>query len=192
MTADTGVAKYLFEMGVLKRIARTGWWFAGITDPESIADHSHRTALVGSLLAVAEGADPARVSLMCIFHDTQETRTGDIPHIGRRYLQQTRDNTEVTADQLAEAPADVQEFVQAVVAEYESQSTKEAIVAKDADKLECLIQAVEYRDHGHKTDRWIASTGRALKTATAKAWAESIIATDPQSWVSERYTGGQA
>jgi len=40
----------------------------------------HSAAIIGAMLAVAEGADPARTSLMCTFHDTQETRIGDIPH----------------------------------------------------------------------------------------------------------------
>jgi putative hydrolase of HD superfamily len=31
-----------------------------------------------------EGADPGRVALMCTFHGSQETRAGDIAHIGRR------------------------------------------------------------------------------------------------------------
>ncbi|MCZ7415790.1 hypothetical protein [Streptomyces sp. WMMC897] len=49
-----------------------------------------------------EDADPARVALMCVFHDTQETRVSDIPHIGRRYLT-AASNEQVTADQLADA-----------------------------------------------------------------------------------------
>jgi putative hydrolases of HD superfamily len=81
-----GVANYLFEMGLLKHAKRTGWWIAGVKDPETIAEHSFRTAILGTMLASLEGADPARVAVLCLFHDTQETRVGDIPHIGRRYL----------------------------------------------------------------------------------------------------------
>jgi putative hydrolases of HD superfamily len=53
-----GLTKFLYEMGLLKRHKRTGWWIAGIDNPESIAEHSFRTAIIGYLLAVMEGADP--------------------------------------------------------------------------------------------------------------------------------------
>lgn len=58
------VDDFIFETGLLKRAKRTGWWIAGVKDPESIAEHSHRTALIGAVLAMMEGADPARVALM--------------------------------------------------------------------------------------------------------------------------------
>lgn len=96
----SGAMSFLYEMGMLKRARRTGWWIAGVRDPESIAEHSFRTAITGTVLAAMEGADPARVALMCVLHDTQETRVGDIPHIGRRYVRAT-DNETVTADQIA-------------------------------------------------------------------------------------------
>ncbi|MEU1687764.1 HD domain-containing protein [Micromonospora sp. NPDC005707] len=63
---------FIFESGVLKRAARTGWWFAGVKHPESIAEHSFRTAFIGMMLAAMEGADPARVSMLCVLHDTQK------------------------------------------------------------------------------------------------------------------------
>jgi putative hydrolase of HD superfamily len=38
------VAAFAYEMGVLKRIRRSGWWHVGVRDPESIAEHSFRVA----------------------------------------------------------------------------------------------------------------------------------------------------
>jgi putative hydrolase of HD superfamily len=81
---SAGAADLIFELGTLKRAKRTGWWIAGVKDPESIAEHSFRTVIIGTMLAAMEGADPARVALLCALHDTQETRVGDIPHVGRR------------------------------------------------------------------------------------------------------------
>ena len=43
-----------------KRVKRSGWWVAGIDDPESVAEHSYRTALLGYILASLEGADPTK------------------------------------------------------------------------------------------------------------------------------------
>ncbi|WP_422756221.1 HD domain-containing protein [Micromonospora sp. WMMD708] len=178
-----GAMRFIFEAGVLKRAARTGWWFVGVKDPESIADHSFRTALIGMVLAAMEGADPARVSMLCVLHDTQETRITDIPHIARRYLT-AAPNATVTADQVAACPPAVADLINAAVAEYEAGETPEAIVARDADKLECLVQAVEYRHQGiGDVQRWIDSSRAALKTAGAHRLADAALSGEPLGWL---------
>ncbi|MBC2879626.1 MULTISPECIES: HD domain-containing protein [Streptomyces] len=177
-----GTAGFLLEMGVLKRAKRSGWWIAGVKDPESIAEHSFRTGIIGSVLAMMEGADPARVALMCLFHDTQETRVGDIPHIGRRYLT-AASNENVTADQVSAAHPAVREGVQRIVSEYENGTGLEVLCAHDADKLECLIQAVEYREQGYQNvQNWIDTSRAKLKTASAQSLAEAALRMTSVQW----------
>jgi 5'-deoxynucleotidase YfbR-like HD superfamily hydrolase len=179
----SGAARFLFEMGLLKRARRTGWWIAGIKDPETIAEHSFRTAILGTVLAAMEGADAARVALLCLFHDTQETRVGDIPHIGRRYLT-AADNESVTAEQVADCPPAVADAIRSAVAEYERGETIEAVVAHDADKLECLIQAVEYREQGSgNVQQWIDNSKAKLKTNSAVQVAEAVVAMGSLGWL---------
>jgi putative hydrolase of HD superfamily len=183
-TEAAGAMSFIFEAGMLKRAKRTGWWIAGVGEPESIAEHSFRTAIIGAVLAGMEDADPARVTLLCLLHDTQETRIGDIPHIGRRYLT-AADNETVTADQVSSCPPAVADAIESAVAEYEAGETLEAIVARDADKLECLVQAVEYRHQGTDTVQpWIDSSRASLKTAAAHRLADTALAGDPLSWLS--------
>lgn len=179
-----GAMSFIFEAGVLKRAGRTGWWFVGNDSPESVAEHSFRVGIVGALLAAMEGADAARVSLLCLLHDTQETRVTDIPHIGRKYLR-AAPNEEITADQVAHAPAAVRDLVQGAVDEYEARETVEAIVARDADKLECLVQAVEYREQGYQNVQpWIDSSLSALKTDSARKLAEEALRGNSLRWQS--------
>ncbi|WFE55368.1 HD domain-containing protein [Micromonospora sp. WMMD712] len=175
--------RFIFEAGVLKRAARTGWWFAGVKHPETIAEHSHRTALIGMILAAMEGADPARVTMLCVLHDTQETRTTDLPHIAKRYLAATP-NTTITADQIADCPPAVTDTITAAVTEYEAGETLDAIVARDADKLECLVQAVEYRHQGiDNVQRWIDSSRAALRTNSAHRLADAALTGQPLAWL---------
>ncbi|MGW1493097.1 HD domain-containing protein [Streptomyces sp. NPDC002402] len=177
-----GTAGFLLEMGMLKRAKRSGWWIAGVKDPETIAEHSFRTAVIGAVLALMEGADPAKVALLCTFHDTQETRVSDIPHIGRRYLD-AASNEKVTADQVSAAYPAVREGIQRIVEEYENSSSLEVIVAHDADKLECLVQAVEYREQGHQNvQNWIDTSRNNLKTASAQALAEAALSMTSVEW----------
>lgn len=180
---NAGAMSFIHETGMLKRAKRAGWWIAGISDPESVADHSFRTAVIGAVLATMEGADAGRVALLCLLHDSQESRTGDVTHIGRRYVQ-TRDNLTITKDQVASCPPPVAETIRSAVAEYEAQRTAEAVVAHDADKLECLVQAVEYRAQGCMTVQpWIDTSLAALQTESAKHLAEAALTGNPIGWL---------
>lgn len=96
----SAVARFLYEAGTLKQTKRTGWWMAGVRDPESVAEHSWRTALLASVIAKLEGADPAKAAFLAVWHDSQETRTGDVNHLGKKYAP-SADPEAVTADQVA-------------------------------------------------------------------------------------------
>ena len=177
-----GLTNFLYEMGLLKRYKRTGWMIAGIDNPESIAEHSFRTAIIGYLLAVMEGADPAKTAALCLFHDTQETRIGDVPSVGKAYVV-TAPNPEVTADQVAGFPAEASQAVRELVEEYEARQSLEARLAKDADKLECLIQAREYQAQGHEdVPPWIETSAAALQSPSARQLAEACQQVPPRQW----------
>ncbi|GHE41472.1 haloacid dehalogenase [Streptosporangium violaceochromogenes] len=179
----------LYEFGLLKRYRRTGWLVAGVRDPESIADHSFRTAIIASVIAAMEGGDPERAAFMGLFHDTQETRVTDIPYVAKRYLK-AAPNERITADQMRGLPSPVADVVCGAIAEYEEKSSLEARCARDADKLECLIQAVEYRDQGHQNVQpWIDSSLAALQTASAKRLADEVLHSNPLAWVAEVLNG---
>ncbi|MFF5108370.1 HD family hydrolase [Streptosporangium sp. NPDC000509] len=180
----------LYEIGLLKRYRRTGWLVAGVRDPESIADHSFRTAIIASVITALEGGNPERAAFMSLFHDTQETRITDIPYLGKLYLKATP-NEEVTADQVRGVPGPVAEMVSGAVGEYEEKASLEAVCARDADKLECLIQAIEYREQGHQNVQpWIDSSLAALKTASAKRLADEALRTGSLEWVKRVLNGG--
>ncbi|WP_433514594.1 HD domain-containing protein [Nonomuraea sp. CA-143628] len=179
----------LYEIGLLKRYKRTGWLVAGVRDPESIADHSFRTAVIASVITALEGGNPERAAFLSLFHDTQETRVTDIPYIGKRYLK-AAPNEEVTADQVRGVPGPVAEMMGGAVGEYEEKSSLEAVCARDADKLECLIQAVEYREQGHQNVQpWIDSSLAALRTASAKRLADEVLSTGSLEWMTQVLNG---
>lgn len=181
-TAASGIAAFAFEMGVLKRMRRSGWWQAGVRDPESVAEHSLRVAQLAALLAAEEGADPARAAYLAIWHDSQETRITDLPHTTRPYLRKP-DNLAVTRDQVAPLPTAAAATVVDAVTEFEAQTTPEARCARDADKLECLVQALEYRHTGqHGVQEWIDSSYAVLRTDTARRVADAALTQSPMSW----------
>jgi putative hydrolases of HD superfamily len=178
----TGMAQFAFEMGVLKRVRRAGWWHTGVRDPESVAEHTTRVSQLAALIAAQEGADPARAALLAIWHDSQETRTGDLPHSARPYVTGP-DPMTITNDQTAVLPDLAAKTVREAVAEFEAGVTDEARCARDADKLECLLQGIEYRAAGNtQVDGWIESSRKNLATATAQRIADAALLTSTLAW----------
>ncbi|MEV4597904.1 HD domain-containing protein [Amycolatopsis sp. NPDC049253] len=178
----TALAAFGYELGVLKRIRRSGWWQAGVRDPESVAEHSLRAAQLAALLAAEEGASAERAAFLALWHDTQETRTGDLPHSAGPYLVKP-DPRAITADQTAALPSRSRVVVREAVDEYEARESAEARCAKDADKLEMLLQALEYRSSGVSTvDEWVDSACAGLFTETARRLAAAALALSPLAW----------
>ncbi len=174
---------FLYEIGLLKRYKRTGWSQVGVPLPESVADHSFRASVIASILAAMEGADPQRAAFLALWHDSQETRLTDIPHLTRNYVT-AAGNEQVTHDQVASLPPAVAAMIAAAVAEYEQARTREARCARDADKLDCLLQAREYQEQGHRNVQpWIDSSLAALTTASARQLAHEAIAQNTLAWV---------
>ncbi|WP_410666462.1 HD domain-containing protein [Amycolatopsis sp. cmx-4-68] len=176
------LASFGYELGLLKRVRRSGWWHAGVRDPESVGEHSLRAAQLAALIAAEEGAAPERAAFLALWHDTQETRTGDLPLTAVGYLRKPEPR-EITADQTASLPEKSRALVREAVDEYETRESAEALCAKDADKLEMLLQALEYRDVGvQRVDEWIESAQKGLTTETARKIAEAALTLSPLSW----------
>jgi putative hydrolase of HD superfamily len=185
MDEYAAVANLLYEVGLLKRYKRTGWQIAGVPDPESVADHTARTAMIAAVVAALEGHDPQRAAFLALWHDTQETRTMDIPYVGRTVLEATP-NVEITESQVDGTPAPVASMIKAAVAEYETRESPESACAKDADRLDCLFQALEYRASGNGNMRsWIESSLSGLNTASAKRIADAALHASPLDWVDQ-------
>ncbi|MFI6662512.1 HD family hydrolase [Streptomyces sp. NPDC050523] len=179
----TAVANFLYEAGTLKQSKRTGWWMAGVRDPESVAEHAWRTSLIASVIAKLEGADPARAAFLAVWHDSQETRTGDVNHLGKKYAGEA-DAEAVTADQVAGMPEVLASTVRELVGEYEARESPEAVCARDADKLECMLQGIEYRAQGYElAQRWIDNSRGRLVTGTAQRLADELLGLDPLDWL---------
>jgi putative hydrolases of HD superfamily len=174
-------AGFLFEMGQLKQLPRSGWLLLGVPLPESVAEHSFRAAMTGMILAAVSGADVSRTAALCLFHDGHETRIGDVPSVGRAYVS-TATPEVVTAQQTRGMPESAARALQDLTTEYEANQTAEAQLAHDADKLEMLAQAVEYQAQGYDTAEWRDSAQAALRTDAAQRLAQAITSADPRWW----------
>ncbi|MFF3455805.1 HD family hydrolase [Streptomyces sp. NPDC002730] len=179
----SAVAHFLYEAGTLKHTKRSGWWMAGVRDPESVAEHAWRTSLIASIIAKLEGADPARAAFLAVWHDSQETRTGDVNYLGKKYGTEA-DPQAVTADQTAGMPEVLASTVRDLIAEYEARESPEAVCARDADKLECMLQGIEYKAQGYENaQRWIDNSRGRLVTETGRRLADELLSQGSLDWL---------
>ena len=174
---------FFAEAGLLKRVKRSGWWVAGIENPETVAEHCFRCAVIGYYLAHCEGVDPFKVVTMTLFNDIHEARINDLHKMGHYYIDFREAEIRAFTDQIADLEKRVKRALQAMRGEYELQSSRESIIARDADILECLVQAKEYADNGYPVARtFFKRAPDHLKSATARKLWRQAGSWDSHAW----------
>ncbi len=177
VSAETVAVDFFAEAGLLKHVKRSGWWVAGIKDPESVAEHSFRAAVIGFYLAFLEEADPFQVVSMSLFNDIHEARINDLHKMGHYYIDFKHAEKKVFKDQVARLDQRVKSQLEKLRHDYDRQKSRESLIARDADILECLLQAREYYDSGHtKAECFFAKAPELLKTKSArKMWRQMSL-----------------
>ena len=179
------ITNFLFEVGMLKKTPRTGYQFLG-SGRESVAEHCFRTAVIGYVLSLQEaGADPHRTMLMCLLHDLHEARTGDHNYVNKRYVHIDEDQAmEDLARNLPFGPDIV-----ALVQEFNTGESAEAVLAKDADQLDLILELKEQLDLGNRyASEWLHYALQRLQTASARDMGREILETDSTEWWFEKRT----
>ncbi|OGW76178.1 MAG: hypothetical protein A2Z72_00700 [Omnitrophica bacterium RBG_13_46_9] len=179
------VVNFIIEAGLLKRTSRSGWSVLGIQNAESVADHSFRCALIGFFLAQLENMSYDKVLLMTLFNDTHEARITDLHKMAQRYLNIEKAEDNSFKEQISSLPERIRERLAEMRREYKKQKSRESIIARDADILECLLQAKEYSESGYRNaSQFMKKAPRFLKTKSARnIWAYAKKANLNNWWV---------
>ncbi|MFC1579826.1 HD domain-containing protein [Thermodesulfobacteriota bacterium] len=174
---------FFFEVGMLKKTPRSGYQFLG-TGQESVAEHSFRTAIIGYMLSQEEAqADPLKTTLMCLFHDLPEARTGDLNYVNKRYV---RVDEEKALKDLATGLSCRDDMV-SLHKEFNLGESVEARISKDADQLDLILELKSQQDLGNKyAVEWLKYAVQRLETPSAKAMATEILKTDSTEWWFEK------
>ena len=182
----TAALDFFAEAGLLKRVKRSGWWVAGIADPETVAEHSFRCAVIAYYIAHCEGVDPFKTVTMALFNDIHEARINDLHKMGHYYIEFRDAEKKAFADQIAGLHPKVKGEMAKLRSAYDVQSCRESTVARDADILECLLQAKEYVDNGYPAARtFFKRAPDFLKTKTARALWKKALTWDSHAWWQE-------
>jgi len=173
------IVNFLFEVGILKRVPRSGYEFLG-TGSESVAEHSFRVAVIAYLLAKNEQkADTQKAVLMSLFHDFHEARTGDHNYVNKRYVIVNEDKA--VRDLARKLPSG--EEIVSLIHEFNSRETLEARLSQDADQLDFILELKRQQDLGNQSAaEWMRYSIKRLTTDIAKKLAHEIIKTDSSDW----------
>ncbi|CAH2033910.1 unnamed protein product [Thlaspi arvense] len=163
----------------LKTTKRKGWINQGINGPESIADHMYRMALMALIAGDLSGVDRERCIKMAIVHDIAEAIVGDItPSDGVPKEEKNRRETAALKEMCRVLGGGLRaEEITELWLEYENNASLEANLVKDFDKVEMILQALEYEsEHGKVLDEFFISTAGKFQTEIGKSWAAEINA----------------
>ena len=176
---------FLFEVGMLKKTPRTGYQFLG-SGKESVAEHTFRMTIIGYLLSLQEPqADSMKTTLMCLFHDLHEARTGDHNYVNKRYVQIDEDKA---IQDLAKGLPFSDQIV-SLTREFTESKSVEARISRDADQLDLILSLKEQQDLGNTYAReWLHYALKRLQTEAARSMAQEILETDSTEWWFEKKT----
>ena len=176
---------FLFEVGMLKKTPRTGYQFLG-SGKESVAEHTFRMTIIGYLLSLQEPkADSMKTTLMCLFHDLHEARTGDHNYVNKRYVQ--IDEEKAIQDLAKGLP--FRDQIVSLTHEFAEGKSLEACLSRDADQLDLILSLKEQQDLGNDYAReWLHYALKRLQTEAARSMAQEILETDSTEWWFEKKT----
>uniref|UniRef100_F1LCH7 5'-deoxynucleotidase HDDC2 n=1 Tax=Ascaris suum TaxID=6253 RepID=F1LCH7_ASCSU len=145
----TEIFKLLEVLDSLKHLKRTGWVRRNVPEPETVASHMYRMAMLAMTLQ-DDDIDHMKCVQMALVHDLGEAIAGDItPHCGV--------SDEVKFQLEEKAFMQISSYVPELVGnnwislwrEYEANESKEANIVKHLDKFDMIAQAFAYEQKFH-------------------------------------------
>ncbi|EJU03589.1 HD domain-containing protein [Dacryopinax primogenitus] len=162
----------------LKTQKRTGWVQHKIPEPESIADHMYRMAVLAMCCEDAT-LDIAKCVMLAVVHDLAEAQVGDIaPSEGFSKSEKNRLEAEAMENFVQEMlhESEVGLRIQALWMEYEEGKTPEARFVKDLDRMEMALQATEYeKRYDRDLQEFIDSSIPKLQHPEVKQWGDALM-----------------
>ncbi|MCX7623063.1 MAG: HD domain-containing protein [Thermomicrobium sp.] len=166
MADSAELLRFIQLLGRLKTLRRQGWIDRGVRAPESVAEHSFRLAAMGWVLAQERpDLDASRVAILGLVHDVAEALAGDRTPFDRALAagfepaelfrqrpvydpeyeaRKTKAEREAIREMARLVPTSAGSELVAAWEEYEAGETPEARFVRQLDKLETVLQALEY------------------------------------------------
>lgn len=178
----------------LKTNKREGWRRFGIENGESISDHMYRMSIITMLAppALSSRLNIAHCTKMALVHDMAELLVGDITPVDGVSTEEKHRREASTMNYLttkllgsASATSDPAQGMRDIFQEYEDNQTLEAKFVHDVDKIELMLQMVEYersQGDGSLDLGEFAGVATRIQLDEVKAWANEILKERDTFW----------
>jgi len=182
----TAAIDFFEHVGKLKNAVRAGWVLRDVQRPESVADHSYRMAMMTQLLHSEPGIDASRCTHIALVHDLAEALVGDITPFDNIPPDEKHRRERVALETIVQSlrghPSAA--LIQAAYLEYEAAATPEARLVKDLDKLDMVLQALEYERQQPAVDLagFFDGVRGKFKSSLVKGWAEEVESRRRRLW----------
>lgn len=168
---------FFIQTGKLKDLRRSGWLLRKVQDPETVAEHSFRAALMAWVLGEKRGLDSTKLLKMLLIHDVVEVGAGDstpyddlvTPQADLQKLlsgwpRRTKEEKERIAREkhlkerralevlIKDLPEDLRKEMYDLWMEYDVGKSEEGRFARQLDRIETLLQALEYEKEHKKVN----------------------------------------
>ncbi len=165
-----GLSHFFGQVGSLKDEPRRGWLLKlGLKNPESVADHSYRLAIMAMVYGDLRGLDTLKMIRLALLHDLPEALTGDVtPLETSRYAIKINEEQKAIEEIFQHLPSDLKKNYSDVWGEWSGKRTSEARLVSQLDKLEMAIQATEYGKRGHSLEKLLEFFSSAEAAVTDK------------------------
>lgn len=139
---------------------------------------------------------------MCLIHDMAESLVGDLTPADRVPKTEKNRRESIAMDYITQqllgnvhgVVTNVGENIRDIWQEHEDSKTLESHFVQDIDKVELLLQMVEYEKRGEGKVNLSEFTYVATKVSLPeiKAWAEEILKEREEFWVRKKLVHGEA
>lgn len=182
----------------LKLTKREGWRRIGIEGCESISDHMYRMSLLTMFAppALAAKLNIPHCTKMALVHDMAEALVGDITPVDGVPKSEKSRREATTMDYFTKSLLGnvnggiTGQELRAIWQEYEDGETLESKFVHDIDKIELVLQMVEYeRVHEKRLDlgefSWVSTR---IVMPEVKEWANTLLKEREDFWGSTKHT----
>jgi len=175
--------KFIREVQKLKDIERNGWIIRKVKNPESVLDHSFIVAVLSMLYAKKLNLDAEKSMKLALIHDLGECYTGDIPSRPKESDQpvdnvtKTKLEDESTKKIISLLPSEFRMEFSDLWDELKANKTKEAILVKDLDHIEPIIQLFHYKNRSKNLgeQEWFEVAKRRIKSPEIRTLLNSLM-----------------
>jgi putative hydrolase of HD superfamily len=160
----------------VKSKERAGWKEQGVQPAETIGAHTFGAAHLAWLLSKAEGADADRVVKMTLVWGLRRASLPDLTPQTLAYFKKPELEHGAFEELAKHLPSAVRDEFKRLFDEYNEGKTLEAKLAREADKLDTILQAISYeRETGKRfATQFFATYSDQFETGAGKALFDQL------------------